>query len=254
MSMKQDIEKGEVETTQQVEATPPSRANLQYAHNHNGANGSAYPPRPLPGSHIANPGTLGLFSFASTTFVLSMYNARVRSITEPNVVVGLALFFGGIAQMLAGMWEFPRGNAFGATAFTSYGAFWLSYATILIPSSGIGAAYVGTADAPIAGGEAMLADAIGIYLMMWMMVTFFLFIASLKRPVPFAALFGMLCLTFLLLGVGEFNAAPNVTRAGGITGVITAFIAYGIGLCELVGWPLGPVPWKDEARVLGRFP
>ncbi|KAI4517955.1 hypothetical protein K523DRAFT_239699 [Schizophyllum commune Tattone D] len=220
--MKQDIEKGEgraFEDTRQVEAIPPSQAQHHYV------------PRPKPGSHIANPGTLGLFSFASTTFVLSMYNARVRDISEPNVVVGLALFFGGLAQLLAGMWEFPRGNAFGATAFTSYGAFWLSYATILIPSSGIAAAYTS-----LEGGEAMLADALGIYLIMWMMVTLFLGIASLKRPAPFGALFFMLWLTFLLLAASEFTGKTSISKAGGITGVITAFIAYGIGLCELVGW------------------
>jgi hypothetical protein len=69
----------------------------------------------VPGAHIANPAVLGLFSFASTTFMLSMYNAQVRDISHPNVVVGMAIFCGGLAQLLAGMWEFPKGNTFGAT-------------------------------------------------------------------------------------------------------------------------------------------
>ncbi len=69
-------------------------------------------PRP---TRIANPGTLGLFSFASTTFILSMYNVQTRGIKAPNVVVGMAIFCGGLTQLLAGMWEFPRGNAFGGT-------------------------------------------------------------------------------------------------------------------------------------------
>ncbi|TFK65957.1 hypothetical protein BDN72DRAFT_173356 [Pluteus cervinus] len=123
------------------------------------------PSRPSP-SRIANPGSLGLFSFASTTLMLSLYNLQTRGIHAPNVVVGMAIFCGGLAQLLAGMWEFPRGNVFGGTAFTSYGAFWMSYATILIPGSGIVAAYT---DAP---GE--LSSALGIYLITWMLVTFFL--------------------------------------------------------------------------------
>src|SRR5436190_8627813 len=75
----------------------------------------------------ADPGPLGLAAFALTTFVLSMFNAGlVNSAGEP-VVLGLALGYGGIAQLLAGMWEFRTGNTFGAVAFTSFGAFWLSY-------------------------------------------------------------------------------------------------------------------------------
>ncbi|MCO5561976.1 hypothetical protein L7F22_015602 [Adiantum nelumboides] len=93
---------------------------------------------------LANPGPLGLGAFALTTFVLSCYDARIFGVstTDPvNVITGLALFYGGLAQILAGMWEFAVGNTFGATAFTSYGAFWLSFATFLIPSFGVGTAY-----------------------------------------------------------------------------------------------------------------
>ncbi|KAI9461064.1 GPR1/FUN34/yaaH family-domain-containing protein [Russula earlei] len=146
---------------------------------------------------LGNPGPLGLFSFASTTLILSLYNVNARGIDTPNVVVGMALFCGGLAQLLAGMWEFATGNTFGATAFTSYGAFWLSFATLLIPGSGIGAAYAASAD-PV-----QEVDAIAIYLSAWMIVTFLFFIASLRKSVGLTALFLFLTITFLLLAVGE---------------------------------------------------
>lgn len=179
--------------------------------------------RPSP---IANPGALGLFSFASTTFALSLYNLQTRGITEPNVVVGMAIFVGGLGQLLAGMWEFPKGNVFGATAFTSYGAFWLSYATILLPGSGILAAFTDVTE---------LQSALGIYLITWFMVTFFLLIGATRKSVALVVLFAFLDLTFLVLAAAEFTASVPVTKAGGALGVMTAFIAYYIGLSDLLG-------------------
>ena len=82
----------------------------------------------LPQPQIADPGPLGLAGFAMTTFVLSVFNANMISDTVSAAVLPLALFYGGLAQLLAGMWEFRKGNTFGAVAFTSYGAFWLSFA------------------------------------------------------------------------------------------------------------------------------
>ncbi|KAI9452105.1 Gpr1 family protein [Lactarius psammicola] len=178
-------------------------------------------------SRLGNPAPLGLFSFASTTLVLSLYNVHARHITVPNVIVGMALFFGGLGQFLAGMWEFATGNTFGATAFTSYGAFWLSFATLFIPNSGIGAAY---ADAP-AGMED---DAIGIYLLGWMIVTFLFFIGSLRKSLGLTALFFFLTLTFMVLAIGFMMKKGNVDKAGGYLGIITALIAYYCGLSELL--------------------
>src|SRR3954447_10638746 len=76
---------------------------------------------------LADPGPLGLAGFAMTTFVLSMFNADLVNKAGEPVVLGLALAYGGIAQLLAGMWEFRTGNTFGAVAFSSFGAFWISY-------------------------------------------------------------------------------------------------------------------------------
>ncbi|KAJ3071091.1 hypothetical protein HDU98_005835, partial [Podochytrium sp. JEL0797] len=89
---------------------------------------------------IANPGPLGLCAFALTTFVGALYNLDLAG-SHHNVIVSVALAYGGLAQMLAGMWEFVTGNTFGATAFTSYGAFWIAFGYISVPSSGILAAY-----------------------------------------------------------------------------------------------------------------
>jgi len=175
---------------------------------------------------IADPGALGLFSFASTTLILSLINVHTRGVAVPNIVVGMAIFTGGLVQLLAGMWEFPRGNVFGATAFSSYGAFWMSYATILIPSSGIIEAYASTP------GE--LDNAIGIYLVAWTMFTFFMLLAALKKGVAFVALFAFLTATFAILTAGAFTANVNIAKAGGGFGIVTAFIAYYCAASELL--------------------
>ncbi|KAF8884716.1 FUN34 transmembrane protein [Mucidula mucida] len=221
--MSSDLEKGSAPL--QANA-PPTLAEYSNAAHHglgHYTNTTLHTPRP---SNIGNPGSLGLFSFASTTFMLSMYNVNARGIHTPNVVVGMAVFCGGLAQLLAGMWEFPRGNTFGGTAFSSYGAFWMSYATILIPNSGILAAYDAEPES--------LADALSIFLFTWMIVTSMFLIASLRKSAAFIALFGFLTLTFMLLAIGEAGAHLNVTKAGGAFGIITAFIAYYIGLSELL--------------------
>jgi len=192
-------------------------------------------------SRIGNPGALGLFSFASTTFILSLFNVGTRGIAVPNVVVGMAIFTGGLVQLLAGMWEFPRGNVFGATAFSSYGAFWMSYATILIPSSGIVAAY---------GSDLTeFHNALGIYLITWFIFTTLLGLAAIRRNITFSLLLGFLALTFLLLGIAEFNGKASITKAGGAFGIITALIAYYAAVSELLikeesyfMLPLGAIP------------
>jgi len=179
-------------------------------------------------TRLGNPGPLGLFAFASTTLVLSLYNAHARHIVVPNVIVGMALFYGGLAQFLAGMWEFATGNTFGATAFTSYGAFWLSFATLFIPNSGIGDAYA-------AAPAGMEDDALGIYLLAWMVVTFLFFIGSLRKSIGLSALFFFLTLTFMVLAISFLMKKDNIGKAGGYLGVVTALIAYYCGLAEMLG-------------------
>lgn len=172
-----------------------------------------------PSTHkFANPAPLGLAAFALTTFVLSMFNARAQGINTPNVVVGLAIFYGGLVQLIAGIWEIALENTFGGTALCSFGGFWLSFGAIHIPWFGILEAYAGTPDE--------LADALGFYLLGWCIFTLGLTICTMKSTVMFFSLFFLLTITFLLLSIGEFTGKVGVTRAGGVLGVIVAFIAW----------------------------
>src|SRR5579884_2231085 len=164
---------------------------------------------------IANPGPLGLCAFALTTFVLSCFNAGLFPAGGQNIVVGLALFYGGFAQILAGMWEFRSGNTFGATAFTSYGAFWLSFAALLLP--GFGAA-IGVASN----------TAVGYYLVGWTIFTAIMMFGSFRTNVATAAVFVLLFVTFLLLAIGGLAGAngANITKIGGWVGIATAIVAW----------------------------
>jgi len=170
---------------------------------------------PPPVHQFANPSPLGLAAFGTTTLVLSLFNAQAMGITIPNVVVGLAAVYGGGVQFLAGVWELVIGNTFGGTALTSFGAFWLSYAAILIPSFGIAAAYDGTEE---------LENAIGFFLLGWAIFTFMLTLCTFKSTAAFCALFSFLTLTFILLAGGAFSGKVGVTRAGGVVGVITGLL------------------------------
>lgn len=173
---------------------------------------------PYPVNLFANPAPLGLAAFSLTTFVLSMANAKAMGITIPNVVVGAACFYGGAAQFLAGVWELAIGNTFGGTALTSYGSFWLSYAAIFVEAFGIQKAYAENMD--------QFENAVGFYLIGWAMVTFMFVLTTMKSTLGFFLLFFLLCLTFILLGGGALSGVVNVTRAGGVVGVITAFVGW----------------------------
>ena len=187
---------------------------------------------------IGNPSPLGLAAFALTTFVLSCYNAGIFGVqaSDPvNVITGLAFFYGGIAQILAGMWELAIGNTFAATAFTSYGAFWLSFATILIPSFGIVDGYKNSSDATFVNASA-------IYLLAWTIFTLILLLASLRTTVGLVCLFTALTATFSLLTAAEFGSAnqagvgsfTKVHRAAGFLGIVTAVIAWYNALAGLL--------------------
>ncbi|KAI8082841.1 GPR1/FUN34/yaaH family-domain-containing protein [Halteromyces radiatus] len=169
---------------------------------------------------IANPGPLGLSSFALTTFVLSLHNAGAGlSASGPsNVVVSLAMGYGGLVQLLAGMWEFRTGNTFGATAFSSYGGFWLSYGMIFIPGFGVIDGYK--------GDTVTMDQSIGIYLLSWAIMTAILLISCHRSSVGMVAMFFFLFITFVLLAAGKFNNSLSSQVAGGAFGVVTAVIAW----------------------------
>jgi uncharacterized protein len=161
----------------------------------------------------ADPGPLGLAAFALTTFVLSMFNAGLVSHAGEPVVLGLALAYGGIAQVLAGMWEFRTGNTFGAVAFTSFGGFWLSFwAFVTFFAGDIPAEHV--------------AAALGLYLVAWGIFTAYMFVASLRTTVAVAVVFLLLAVTFFLLGIGNANESDGLIEAGGWFGLATAVAAW----------------------------
>jgi succinate-acetate transporter protein len=164
-------------------------------------------------SPLADPGPLGLAGFAMTTFVLSMFNADLVGKGGEPIVLGLALAYGGIAQVLAGMWEFRTGNTFGAVAFTSFGAFWLSYwAFVQFFAKSVPAKDVG--------------HAVGLYLIAWGIFTLYMFVASLRTTAAVALVFLLLTITFFLLGIGNAGAHTNIVKAGGWAGLVTAAAAW----------------------------
>jgi uncharacterized protein len=162
---------------------------------------------------VADPGPLGLGAFALTTFVLSMFNADLVSKTGEPVVLGLALAYGGIAQLLAGMWEFRTGNTFGAVAFTSFGAFWLSFWAYV-------AFYAGSIPKADEG------HAVGLYLIGWGIFTTYMFVASLRTTAAISVVFLLLAVTFFLLGIGNSGAHTSIVKAGGWFGLATAVAAW----------------------------
>jgi len=162
---------------------------------------------------IADPAPLGLAAFALTTFVLSFFNAKIVSGAGEPVVLGVALAYGGIAQVLAGMWEFRNNNTFGATAFTSYGAFWLSlWAFNEFFASGIPKADMGAA--------------VGLYLVAWGVFTTYMWVASLRTTVSVSLVFILLAITYALLGIGNWAGTSGLVTAGGWVGIATAAAAW----------------------------
>jgi succinate-acetate transporter protein len=162
----------------------------------------------------ADPGPLGLAAFALTTFVLSFFNSGLMGEKGIPIVLGLALAYGGLAQLLAGMWEFRTGNTFGATAFTSYGAFWLSFWAFE------------QFFAKDITDKTQLAHSVGLYLIGWGIFTTYMFIASLRVSVAVSVVFALLAATFLLLGIGNATETKSIVHAGGYVGIATAIAAW----------------------------
>ncbi|KAK2811604.1 hypothetical protein FQN50_001946 [Emmonsiellopsis sp. PD_5] len=207
----------------------------------------------------ANPGPLGLLSFAITTFVLALYQCGAGlpdsnphgSVGPDQAVFGLAVFFGGGAQFIAGIMEFVAGNTFGTTVHCSYGAFWLGFAMFLVPSLGIKDAY--------AGDKRAYSFALGIYLFFWFVLTLMFLIAALRTNYTIIAVLGLLVLAFFFLSIAQFvmtshpTGAVRVNKAGGVFAFLCALAAFYAGASGLmvkettfVRLPLGIIPRVDE--------
>jgi succinate-acetate transporter protein len=193
-----------------------------------------------PTAAIADPAPLGLGAFALTTFILSAHNAG----WAPDLVwLGPALFYGGLAQLLAGMWEFRNRNTFGSTAFSTYGAFWLSLAAfVVLDLFGKVPASLNVAHAL---GWFLLAFAIfNTYMLLWS--------ATVNRAV--FGVFLTLEVTEILLFIGFFagqSAGHGLVMVGGWVGVLTALVAWyasaaGVAnaMAERPVIPVGPPIWS----------
>jgi uncharacterized protein len=162
---------------------------------------------------IADPAPLGLAAFALTTFLLSAFNAGWTKGTV--AFLGFALAYGGVAQLLAGMWEFRNRNVFGATAFSTYGAFWIGlavYFLLVVPQFKPTAIELNNDLAWIAVAFVIF----NTYMLLWS-----LFVSK--------AVFGVfltLEVTFILLAIGNFSNHTGIVKAGGIAGVVTAAVAW----------------------------
>ncbi|KAK1659926.1 GPR1/FUN34/yaaH family protein [Colletotrichum godetiae] len=217
--------------------------------------------KPYEHRKFANPAPLGLSAFALTTFVLSCVNLHARGVTAPNIAVPLAFGYGGLVQLLAGMWEMAVGNTFGATALSSYGGFWIAYGILLTPNWGIIAT-----DGPYAANYSDHYSAVGFFLTGWFIFTTLLLLCTLRSTVVFFSLFFTLDLAFLFLACenyaannGALTASRNLQICGGTFGMLAAFLAW---YCALAGLqddsnsffqvPVFHLPWSDKGKELRR--
>ncbi|KAK6457992.1 GPR1/FUN34/yaaH family-domain-containing protein [Scheffersomyces xylosifermentans] len=191
---------------------------------------------PPPTHQIGNAAAFGLAAFSLPTFALGCFNAHVKDIMVPNVILSLCMFYGGIGQMLAGFWEMYVGNTFAATTFVSYGAWWFSYGAILTPNFGILAAY---AEAP-----EQAYNAIGFFLLGWAIFSFMCLLCVLKSTWAFIGLFQTLVLSFTLSAVAYMdNLNETYVRASGIISIFTAAFGWYLMWCatanstnSYIGW------------------
>jgi uncharacterized protein len=183
-------------------------------------------PPPPPVVTIADPAPLGLAAFALTTFVLSTFNAGLVDAKGEPIVLGLALAYGGVAQLLAGMWEFSKGNTFGATAFSSYGAFWISFW-----------AYVAFFAEKVP--EANRGSAVGLYLIAWGIFTTYMWVASLRTTAAVSLVFLLLAITFFVLGIGDAGGNDTISKLGGWLGLATAVAAWYASFAGVTNFTFG---------------
>jgi succinate-acetate transporter protein len=171
---------------------------------------------------VANPAPLGLIGFASTTWLLSLINAGIFGSDGMPLVLGMALAFGGAAQVLAGILAYFRGNTFATVAFVSYGSFWLSF----------------VAYAHVFGGGAP-PGFIGWYLLVWGVFTFYMWIASLRHNTALQLIFLTLWVTFGLLAAGDLFSLTALHRAGGYLGLVCAALAAYLSAAEVINGDYG---------------
>jgi succinate-acetate transporter protein len=181
----------------------------------------------------ANPAPLGLLGFGMTTVLLNIHNAGLFPIN--SMILAMGIFYGGIAQVIAGIMEWKKNNTFGTTAFTSYGLFWLTFVALLVmPEVG----WVGASSS----------IAMGCYLFMWGLFTFGLFIGTLRISRALQVVFASLTALFWLLALGNFTGSAGILVFAGYVGIFCGSSAIYTGLAQVLNelygktlLPIGPV-------------
>ncbi|KAB1067875.1 hypothetical protein F6U93_09740 [Tamlana haliotis] len=167
----------------------------------------------------ANPAPLGLLAFGMTTVLLNFHNAGMFELDA--IILGMGIFYGGLAQVIAGIMEWKKGNTFATTAFTSYGFFWLSFvALVLLPKTGL-----------IAAPENASLVA---YLVMWGIFTGALFIGTLKISRALQFVFASLTLLFFLLALGDYTHSETIGHLAGYVGIVCGFSAIYTGFAQVI--------------------
>ncbi len=173
---------------------------------------------------LANPGPLGLMGFGMTTVLLNIHNAGFSPVT--TAIVAMGIFYGGLAQVIAGILEFKKGNTFGVTAFTSYGFFWLTLVGIwYLPTSAVTA----TTDHTF----------VGIYLALWGIFTLFMFFGTLKGNKMLQFVFGSLTVLFFLLAIGNICGSKAILNFAGFEGIICGASAIYLAMAEVLNEQYG---------------
>jgi uncharacterized protein len=177
--------------------------------------------KPAGASLLANPGPLGLMGFGMTTILLNLHNANLIAATGLGMIFAVGIFYGGIAQVIAGILEFIKGNTFGMVAFTSYGMFWLSLVALLIfPKLGWAAAVDGTSMAA--------------YLAIWGLFTAYMFIGTLKKSRAIQLVFGSLTILFFMLAIGDLTGIALVKTLAGYEGLLCGLSAVYLACAEVL--------------------
>jgi len=182
----------------------------------------------------ANPAPLGLLGFGMTTVLLNLHNAGFYELN--SMVLAMGICYGGLAQIIAGIMEWKKGNTFASTAFISYGLFWLSLVTLIVL-------------AKLGWGASSNDVAMAAYLAMWGLFTAVMFLGTLRLNRALQVVFGTLTILFFMLAIGDFTAASaGFKHATGYEGIVCGFSAFYAGLAQVLNevfgktmLPLGPV-------------
>lgn len=174
----------------------------------------------------ANPAPLGLMGFGMTTILLNIHNAGFFELDA--MILAMGIFYGGMAQVIAGIMEFKKNNTFGTTAFTSYGFFWLSLVALnILPLMGY--------------GEAANSLSMAAYLFMWGFFTLLMFVATLRINRALQVVFGTLTILFFLLAIANYTGSTMILTLAGYEGVLCGFTAIYAAMAQVINEVYGRV-------------